>query len=179
LPLRQWLTFHGVADETEATCEALFPKADDQAETKVRFRVSLNDNSRLKRAEQIFSAMGGEQAIKKALQNGPYVGLGMQVALSQDQQTLLTQFIEGEILSYRYRSVFYDAKSKQQVTSRATRRIHTLAPLTSRFSPKLSVVSLSRTAWVNARWLPPIGRNLPGLGSVGERKSKTQSVGNE
>ena len=39
-------------------------------------------------------------------------------------------------------------------TSRATRRIHALGPLTPRFQPNLSAVSMSRAVWVKMCWLP-------------------------
>ena len=61
-------------------------------------------------------------------------------------------------------------------TFRATRSIHTLVPRTTRIWPKLSAVSLSHRLWVKRSWLRPIGRNLPGLGSVGDRNSVRRSI---
>jgi hypothetical protein len=57
-------------------------------------------------------------------------------------------------------------------TSRATRSIHTLGPLTPHFWPKLSVVSLSRASWVNRSCSRPFGPNLPGLASEWGRNAK-------
>jgi len=57
--------------------------------------------------------------------------------------------------------------------SRAISTIHTVGPLKPRFWPQLSVVSLSQLRWVKRSCSRSFSRNLPGLAS--EREGKTKS----
>jgi len=147
LPLRQWLAIQMVNDESQATCEAVFATGGAE-KAKSYFRISFHGDVLLKKGEQIYTSMGGKQAIKAARNVGAYAGEGMQVALSLDQKTLLAQFIDSRQSYCVYQFRFYDAASKRKLTEiRMLTNIDWRSPQGSRgfaFSPNFRYLARTK-----------------------------------
>lgn len=126
LPLRQWLAFRTADASSQESFQVVLSNSEGGIVETLYASVSLKGDDSLPKAERIYLEIRrllkkrqlqwpSEEAGKFEADLRSSIGSGMQVALSQDGRTLLSQRVSGEVTWLRYRFRFYDTKSKDLI----------------------------------------------------------------
>lgn len=126
LPLRQWLAFRKADAPSQESFPVMLSNSEGHNVESFHASVSFKGDDSLQKAERIYTEIRpplkkprlpwpSEEAKKFEAELRSSIGTGMQVALSQDERTLLSQRVSGGVTYFQYRFRFYDAKSKESI----------------------------------------------------------------
>ena len=126
LPLRQWLAFRKVDAASQESFQVMLSSSEGHIAETFHASVSFKGDDSLPKAERIYAKIRpplkkprlpwpSEEAKKFEAERRSSIGYGMQVALSKDERTLLSQRVSGDVTWLQYRFRFYDTNSKDLI----------------------------------------------------------------
>ena len=126
LPLRQWLSFRKADAPSQESFPVILSDSEDRDVESFHASISFEGDGSLQKAERIYAEIRpplkkprlpwpSEEAKKFSAELRSSIGIGAQVALSQDERLLLAQRVTGDVTFFRYRFRFFDTKSQELI----------------------------------------------------------------